>query len=194
MRIDRARGGDNLRKLRRNPRDFLRISFVFRCSKSYRLLILKYTWRRHDERTRPGEEKACAYFRHGLCTSLGRPLVSLEFGGCQVPGGPGHRTGESGVAAAEGSSQKEPAIGDGSQSGRSGKVSRFAAGLCVAIHTRRKTLLAHEPFRNRAARHRSEAALFAGYAVNAGRGHRQSPRRFRCAFRPWRFLRSARSQ
>jgi hypothetical protein len=38
--------------------------------------------------------------------------------------------------AADGASQKEPAIGDGpSQGGNAGNVSRFAAALCVVIHT-----------------------------------------------------------
>jgi hypothetical protein len=48
--------------------------------------------------------------------------------------------------------KRDPSLATGRSLGRSGKVSRFAAGLCVAIHTLRKTLLAHEPFRNRAAR------------------------------------------
>jgi hypothetical protein len=49
--------------------------------------------------------------------------------------------------AADGASQKEPAIGDGSQSREEtlGKVIRFAAALCVVIHTRRGKLLGLPP-------------------------------------------------
>lgn len=55
---------------------------------------------------------------------------------------PDHRRGDS-RPPADGSSKKEPAIGDGSQSReRTRIVSRFPAALCVEIHTENETLRA----------------------------------------------------
>jgi hypothetical protein len=58
-----------------------------------------------------------------------------------APCSPGHRMGES-AAAADGASQKrDPSLATGHSLGRKSFVSRFAAALCVAIHTRRGKLL-----------------------------------------------------
>jgi hypothetical protein len=74
-------------------------------------------------------------------TTLGSPLVSSGVAGCQVAGNPSQRTGESSARRPMVLLKKGPVIGDGSQSredpqlGRTPKVSRFPAALCVAIHT-----------------------------------------------------------
>jgi hypothetical protein len=70
-----------------------------------------------------------------------------------VPGNPRQRMGESSARRRAALLKKEPAIGDGSQSRekRQGKSIRGSV-VCRNSHTERKTLLAHEAFRNRAAR------------------------------------------
>ena len=90
-------------------------------------------------------------------TGLGSPLVSVPgFTGCRGPVDPGRRTAGR-REAADSASQKGPAIGDGSQS-REKRQSKSVRGsvMCRNSHTERKTLLAHEPFRNPAARHEAK--------------------------------------
>jgi hypothetical protein len=69
--------------------------------------------------------------------------VSPAFAGSgEVAGNPGERMGESAARRRTGASPKrDPSLATGRSLGRSGKVSRFAAALCVTIHTRRGKLL-----------------------------------------------------
>jgi hypothetical protein len=135
------------------------------------------------------------------CTTLGRPLVSPGVAGCQGAGSPGHRMGES-AAAADGASQKrDPSLAAGRSLGRNGKVSRFAAALCVTIHTRRGKLLGvHRHIRLPYSEIGPPGIEARPATICRLRGERRSrpppiPQGGSDAHSgPWRFLRSGRSQ
>jgi hypothetical protein len=63
--------------------------------------------------------------------------LSPGFAGCQVPVNPSQRTGESSPRRRTVLLKKNPPLATGPSLGRNGNVSRFAAALCVVIHTRR---------------------------------------------------------
>jgi hypothetical protein len=104
------------------------------------------------------------------CTTLGRPLVSPGFAGCHGAGPIGASARASPAARRRTSSQKGPAIGDGSQSRekRQRKSIRGRA-MCRNSHTKRETL-AHEAFRNRATRHEARRLGIRVVPVKPGAG------------------------
>ena len=67
--------------------------------------------------------------------------MSPGFGDCRVPADPRWRTGESNARRRTALLKKNPPLATGRSLGRNGKVSRFAAALCVTIHTRSGKLL-----------------------------------------------------
>jgi hypothetical protein len=84
----------------------------------------------------------------GPCTTLGRPLVSQGSTGCRVCR-PIRASARASPARGDGRrfSKKNPPLATGRSLGSNGKVSRFAAALCVAIHTRRGKLHRRMRFR-----------------------------------------------
>jgi hypothetical protein len=66
--------------------------------------------------------------------------VSPVFVGCHVPVSPRQRTGESSASRRTALLKKNSPLAMDLSLGRNGKVNRFAAGLCVVIHTRRGKL------------------------------------------------------